>query len=144
MWWKQWKQQGFDSLLPYSHLKNDRRHANIEVYGTYRLCQVLRNKIPTSGQTRTVKVGYEEGHSLADRKEIVISVQRLMLLVPNNKVELLRTSTNYDFGLPEACCPRLPLDTDEQDDDAADMLPKGSLRLLETAVKVKDTECDSM
>ena len=78
MWWKPWKQQGFASPLPYSHLKNDRRHANIE---TYRLCQVLRSKIPVSGQTRTVKVGYEEGHSLAGRKneptpqkEIVVSV----------------------------------------------------------------------
>ena len=38
------------------------------VYGTYRLSQVLRNKITESGQTRTAKVGHEEGHSLASRK----------------------------------------------------------------------------
>ena len=83
---------------------------------------VLRNEFPTSGQKRTVKVGYEEGHSLAGRKnkptprkEIIISMQVLVLLVPNDKVELLRISTNYDFGLPGACCPRLPLDTAEQD-----------------------------
>ena len=34
------------------------------VHGTYRLSQVLRNEITVSGQTRTVMVGYEEGHSL--------------------------------------------------------------------------------
>ena len=31
MWWKRWKNQGFASLLPYNHLKKDKRHANIEV-----------------------------------------------------------------------------------------------------------------
>ena len=60
--------------------------------------------------------------------------------MPNDRVELLRTSTNHDFRLPGACCPRLPLGTAEQDDDAADVMPKGSLRLLETTMKVKDTE----
>ena len=50
MWWKRWKQQGFASLLPYSHPMKDKRHADIKagdvcllnndnmVYGTYRLC----------------------------------------------------------------------------------------------------------
>ena len=127
IWWKRWKQQGFTSLLPYSHLKKDRRHANIEVgdvcllnydnmvFGTCRLCQVLRNEISTCGQRRTVRVGYEEGHSLAGRKnegtpqkEIVVSVQRLVLLVPTDKMELPRTFTTYDFGVLGACRPRLP------------------------------------
>ena len=67
-----------------------------------------------------VKVGYKEEHSLAGkknepmpRKEIVGGVQRLVLLVPTDKVELLRMSANYHFGLPGACCPGLPSDTAE-------------------------------
>ena len=43
------------------------------------------------------------------------------------KVELLRMTANYDFGLPGACCPGLPSDADEQDDYAADVLPRRSL-----------------
>ena len=35
-----------------------------------------------------------------------------------NKVELLRMSAIYDFRLPRACYPGLPLDTAEWDDDA--------------------------
>ena len=104
MWWKQ---QEFASPLPYSHLKNDRQHANIQVgdvymrnhdnmvYGTYRLSRVLRNVISASGQMRTVKLVYEEGHSLANRenkpapwREIAVSVQRLVLLAPIDKVPL--------------------------------------------------------
>ena len=78
MWWKRWKQQGFASLQPYNHLKKARRHPNIEVGDvcllhydnwTYRPCQVLKNEISMSGQTRTVKVGYEEGHGLSSRKK---------------------------------------------------------------------------
>ena len=110
MWWKRWKQQGFVSLQPYTHLKKARKHANIKVgdvcllrydNGSYRPCQVLRNKISTNGQTRTVKVGYEEGHGLSSRKnestpwkEIGGGVQRLVLLVPADKVELLRMAFN--------------------------------------------------
>ena len=108
------------------------------VYGTCRLCQVLRNEISTIGLMRTVKVGYKDGHSLAARKneptpqkEIVVDVQRLVLLVSTDKVELLMMSANYDFGLPGACCPGLPLDTAEQDDNTTDNLPKRSLRLPE-------------
>ena len=59
--------------------------------------------------------------------------------MPTDKVELLRTFTNYDFGPPEACCPGPPSDVDEQDDDAADVLPRTSLRPLEKTKKVKDT-----
>ena len=132
MWWKQWKQQGFASLLPYSHLKNDRQRANIRegdvstlnhdnmVYGSYRLSKVMRNEVTVSGQTRTVKVGYEEGLSLANRtneptpqKEIVVSIKRMVLLAPIDKVELLRMSANYDFWLSGACCPELSSDVAE-------------------------------
>ena len=88
------------------------------VYGTYRLSQVLRNEITASRQTRTVKVGYKEGHSLANRKneptprkEIVVSVKRLVLLAPVDKLELPRMSAYYDFELPGARCPRLPSGT---------------------------------
>ena len=31
MWWKLWKEQGLASLLPYGHLKEAKRHANLEV-----------------------------------------------------------------------------------------------------------------
>ena len=110
MWWKRWRQQGFASLQSYNRLKKARRYANIDVgdvgllsynNGTYRPCQVLRNEISTSGQTQMVKVGCEEGHSLSSRKneptpskEIVVGVLRLVLLMPTNKVELLRMSFN--------------------------------------------------
>ena len=162
MWWKRWTQQGFASLLPYRRLK-DRRHANIEVgdlcllnydnmvNGTYRLCQVLINEISTSGRGRTVKVGYKESRSLAGRKneatprkEIVVSMVRLVLLVTGDKVELMRTLTNYELRVLGACRPRLRSDTAEHDDNVTDVLPKGSLRLLEMATKVKDTQCDAM
>ena len=117
--------------------------------GTYRLCQVLRNKISPSGQMQTVKVGYKEGHGLAGRKkestlrkEIIAGVQRLVLLVPTNKVELGKTFTSHDRGVLGACCPRLPSDTAEVDNNATDVLPKGSLPLLETPMKVNDIQCE--
>ena len=78
---------------------------------------MLRNEIFMTGQMRTVKVGYAE-------KEIVISVQRLVLLMPTDEVKLLRRTAEYGFQLPGACCPRLPSDTAEQDDVAADVLPR--------------------
>ena len=53
---------------------------------------------------RTVKVGYKEARSLAGRKneptprkEIVVGVRRLALLMPTDRVKLLRMSTEYDF-----------------------------------------------
>ena len=97
LWWKLWKEQGFASLPPYSHLKEANRHANLKVgdnkvCGTYRLCQMLSTKC---GLVRKAKVGYKE--RLAGKKykskpltEIEIDVQRLVLLVPTNEVERLR------------------------------------------------------
>ena len=159
MWWKRWRQQGFASLQSYNRLKKARRYANIDVgdvgllsynNGTYRPCQVLRNDISTSSQAQMVRVGYEEGHGLSSRKneptprkEIVIGVQRLALLVPTGKVELLRMSTEHDFKLPGACCPGLPWTPPSKDDDAAGAA-EASLRLPEEAMKAKDTERDSM
>ena len=139
-----WKQQGFTKLLLDNQRKEARRHANIEVgevcllirdnrvCGTYKLRQVLREKTSMKGQTRTIKMGYEW-------EEISAGIQRLVLLVPTYVVELLRTPANYDFRLPGACCPRSPLNTYEQGDDAADVLPRRSLRLPETVMKVEDT-----
>ena len=83
---------------------------------TYRLCQLLRPDISSSGQTRTVKVGYEKGHSLTNRKnestplkEIIVNVQRLAPLVPIDKVELLRTFINYEYQEHAASgYPRIP------------------------------------
>ena len=103
---------------------------------------MLRNEVSTRDQMRTVKVSYEEDlrlaggmYELGPRKEIVVSMQRLVLLVPNDKVELLGMFTNDELGVLGACHPRLHSDTAELDDDDADVLPKGSLRLLETAMK---------
>ena len=45
--------------------------------------------------------------------EIEIDMQRLVVLGSTNEVELLRTSANYDFGPPGACCPGLPSGTAE-------------------------------
>ena len=59
--------------------------------------------------------------------------------MPADKVELTRIANNYNFGPPEACCTRLPSDADKQDEDAADVLPRTSLRLLEKTKKAKDT-----
>ena len=41
-------------------------------------------------------------------------MQTLVLLVPTDKVELPRISTNYDFGPTEACCPGLPSDAENK------------------------------
>ena len=73
-----------------------------------------------SGQIRTVKVGYEW-------KEVGVGMQRMVLLVPTYGVEPLKMSTSYDVGQPEACCHELPSDADEQDNNAADVLPRRSL-----------------
>ena len=75
-----------------------------DIYGTYKLCQVLQTEISMSGQMRKVKVGYEE-------KEIGIGMQRLVLLMLTDEVRLLRMSTDYDCELPGACCPGLPPNT---------------------------------
>ena len=91
-----------------------------------------RDETSTRGQIRTAKVGYEW-------EEIGAGVQRLVLLVPNYGVDLLRMPAKYNFGLPRAYCPMSPSDADEQDADAADVLPGRSLGLPETVMKVKDT-----
>ena len=78
------------------------------------------------------------------RNEIVVGMQGLVLLVPTDKVELLRMSFDYDFELTGACCSELPSDTAKQDDVATDVLQKRRLRLLENSMKVNDTERDSM
>ena len=77
---------------------------------------MLRDETSTRSQIRTAKVGYEW-------EEIGAGVQRLVLLVPTYGVELLRAPANHNFGLPGARCRRSPSDADEQDDDAADVLP---------------------
>ena len=51
----------------------------------------------------------------------------------------MRTFTKYDLGVPGANRLRLPSDTAEQDDAASDVLQKRGPRLLEKAMKVKDT-----
>ena len=30
LWWKPWKEQGFDKILAYDHLKESKRHANLK------------------------------------------------------------------------------------------------------------------
>ena len=67
-------------------------------YETYTLCQVLRNEISTTVQMRKVKVC----HGL---KDFAVGMQRLMLLMPTDRVKLLRMPTEGDVKLPGACYP---------------------------------------
>ena len=107
LWWKLWKEQGFASLPPYSHLTEAKRLDSFEVgdvcllnydnkvCGTYRLCRVLSTKTTTGRLTRKIKVGYKErraGRKYEHRPltEVEIDMQRLALLVPTNKMEQLR------------------------------------------------------
>ena len=50
----------------------------------------------------------------------------MVLLVPTYGVEPLRISASYDFGLLGTCCPGLPSDANNQDNDAADVLSRRS------------------
>ena len=132
------------NLIPCKPLKTDRRYASLTMgdnclfsqdvvtYKTYLPFQGLRNEIPTSGQNRMDKEGYEE-------KEFVASVQRLKLLMPTGEVKLPRTPTEGAVELPGARGPGLPTDTAEQDDGAIDGEPRRSLRLQEKASQVEDT-----
>ena len=106
LWWKLWKEQGFAGLLPNAHLMEAQRLASFEardicilnynnrVWGTYRLCRVLSNEVPTDGRTKKIKVGYKEcraGEKYKPRPltEIKVNVEQLALLVPANRKELL-------------------------------------------------------
>ena len=104
-WWSLWKQQGFASLLPYNRLKDEKRHKNLregdvcllqyenKVKNTYRLCRVKEVKVSEDGLVRTVTIVYR-----AKRKGKVlpyvsvplttmdVAIQRLVLLVPSEKV----------------------------------------------------------
>ena len=93
-WGKQWKHQGFASILAYHHLKETKRHANLEAE-TCAVNQDLHRQ-PGGGD-----------------QEIETDMQRLVLLGSTDKMELLRMSTNYDFRPPGACCPWLPSCTAE-------------------------------
>ena len=57
----------------------------------------------------------------------------------HNAYTLLRIRANYNFGLSGACCPRLSSDADEQNEDAADVSTRTSLRPLETFMKDTNT-----
>ena len=61
----------------------------------------------------------------------------------HNAYTLPRILANYDFRPPGACLPRLRLDADEPDEDAADVSPRTSLRFRGTTKKDKDTYRDS-
>ena len=74
-----------------------------KVCGTYGLCRVLSTEVPIGGRARKVKVGYKECRAGEKYKskpltEIKIDVQRLVLLVPANKMELLRGPAEKESG----------------------------------------------
>ena len=104
-WWSLWKQQGFASLLPYNKLKDERRHKNLregdvcllqcenKVMNTYRLCRIKEVKVSEDGLVRTVTIGYRakrKGKMLpyvsAPLTTMDVAIQRLVLLVPSEKV----------------------------------------------------------
>ena len=104
-WWSLWKQQGFASLLPYNRLKDERRHKNLregdvcllqyenKVKNTYRLCRIKEVKVSEDGLVRTVTVGYRakrKGKLLpyvsVPLTTMDVAIQRLVLLVPSEKV----------------------------------------------------------
>ena len=143
------------SLRPLSRLKKVKGHASLKVgeecllrhdNRAYRLCQLLKSEISLSGQVWTVKVGYEDGHGLTNRKykttpltEIVVSVQRMARLAPSGKEGLLKAFITCNLRVPRECCPRPPSDTAKQDNDAPDALQKKGLRCAEAAMKIKET-----
>ena len=105
-WWSLWKQQGFASLLPYNKLKDGLRHKNLregdvcllqyenKVKNTYRLCRVKEVKVSEEGLVRTVTIAYRakrKGKVLpyvaVPMTEMEVAVQRLVLLVPGEKVD---------------------------------------------------------
>ena len=104
-WWALWKQQGFASLLPYNRLKDERRHKNLKegdvcllqyenkVKNTYRLCRVKEVKESEEGLVRTVTIVYRakrKGKLLpyvsVPLTTMDVAIQRLVLLVPSEKV----------------------------------------------------------
>ena len=84
LWWKPWKEQGVISILAYDHLKETKRHANLEAEP----CTVDQEILGRPGETD---------------QEIGIDEWTLVLLVPADKVELTRIANNYNIGPPEAC-----------------------------------------
>ena len=104
-WWKLWMQQGFLMMLPYSRLKDTKRHQNLKVddicliryetkvAATYCLCRVAKVFPSEEGVVRTVEV--QLGNRKASKrhqpvKHLVTAVEHLVLLVP------------ADEGQPEA------------------------------------------
>ena len=104
-WWSLWKQQGLASLLPYNKLKDERRHKNLregdvyllqyenKVKNTYRLCRIKEVKVSEDGLVRTVTIGYRakrKGKLLpyvsVPLTTMDVAIQRLVLLVPSEKV----------------------------------------------------------
>ena len=89
-WWKPWKEQRFTSILAYDHLEETKGHTNLEAEP----CTANRDLHNRPGK---------------EDQENEIDVQELVLLGSTDEVELPRTSANYDFGPPRACCPGLAL-----------------------------------
>ena len=104
-----WMQQGFTRILPDCHQIKARGRTNIKVgencllnldngaFRIYRLCRVLRNKTSTTGRIRKNRTGYEW-------EEISAGARKLVFLGPNPGMELLKTSSKFDFGMLETSC----------------------------------------
>ena len=105
---------------------------------------------------RTVKVGYKDRRSLAGRNynpgpltEIDVGVQRLVLLVPANKVELLRQPAmnepmpeNHDLEPKDGdntadYAPEVLAEEGDLEDNTANVPRKRSQRLNNKTKKVK-------
>jgi len=114
-WWKHWKVHGFHALLPFTRLKHGKRHRNLQVgdiclvqydnkvASTYRMCRVLEVVVSQQdGCVRTVVVGLQQkdkrrrgvsGGRRAFRPlvHLEVAVQRLVLLLPREEQEALKT-----------------------------------------------------
>ena len=83
LWWKPWRDQGFDDILAYDHLRKSKSHANLEAEP----CAANQDVY-----TRPAE----------DDQGIETDVQQLEHLGSTAEVELLETSYNYDYELTGA------------------------------------------
>ena len=96
-WWARWRQQGLPSLLPYNKLKEERRTKNLkeddvcvfqcENKVKSMLCCVKEVEETVDGLGRTATIGYKvRCRDSFTRATPDVAIQKLMLLVPGEKV----------------------------------------------------------
>ena len=98
-WWSHWYPQVFDNLIPYQSYRDSRRHTNLQpgdiclirydskIKATFRYCRVLEVFDHDNNVLRNVRVRIGVRGSQVKPKEMMVGVQRLTLVTPNEKLE---------------------------------------------------------